>query len=273
MRAAVAVTVALAAAFAVAVVATAAPKALTFVFCAPGSPGSTDEAKPAMDAFAAALGDKAGVAIAATYEPTEDGGVARLRETGIGVVSLPFFLKHDKELGLHPRLGVIQKGRPALDKWVLVAQKGHAKTAESFDGYAIVSSAAFAPAFVRGAVAGEIGVLPASVKPTQAGAVMSSLRKAADGDKVAVLLDGTQAAALDTLPFAAKLDAIARSPAVPLAIVVTIDKVVTDKDWVGIQTALLGLKSTALDTITIDHFIPLDDAALGAARDFYARVK
>jgi hypothetical protein len=47
------------------------------VFCAPGAPGTTEEAQPAMDAFAAALAAKAGLPageLGATYAASEDAG-------------------------------------------------------------------------------------------------------------------------------------------------------------------------------------------------------
>ncbi|HEX8111769.1 MAG TPA: hypothetical protein VF516_28755, partial [Kofleriaceae bacterium] len=56
----------------------AAPPATTLMVCSPGSPGSTDEARPRMDAFAGALSTRAGTRIAATYEPAEDACVAQL---------------------------------------------------------------------------------------------------------------------------------------------------------------------------------------------------
>src|SRR5882757_6705211 len=98
----------------------AAPAAQTFVVCSPGSPGSTDEAQPRMDAFAAALSGKAAMPITVVYDPSDDGGVTRLTTAGLGLVSLPFFLQHEQALGLHPRLQVVAKGRPALDRWALV---------------------------------------------------------------------------------------------------------------------------------------------------------
>src|SRR5262245_53018184 len=79
----------------------ATPAMLTPVMCSPGSPGSTSEAEPRMNAFASALSAKTGTAITAVYEPTEEGGVKRLAGAQLGIVSLPFFLAHEKDLGLH----------------------------------------------------------------------------------------------------------------------------------------------------------------------------
>jgi hypothetical protein len=247
----------------------------TIVVCAPGSPGTTDEAQPAMNAFAAAAGAKAGVALAAIYEPTEQGGVARLKDAGLGIVSLPLFLAHEHELGLHARLVAVEKGRPALEQWSLIAQKGRIKDAESLAGFTIISNAAFAPAFIKGPVLGSFGALPASVKLVQSVAVLSALRKAANGEAVAVIADGPQTDALAKLPFGSKLDVVAHSAALPAGLVVTAGDHVPAKTWSSIETALLALGSdksatTALDGIQTSAFIPVDEKALETARRAYA---
>src|SRR4030042_6236940 len=87
----------------------AAPGRHLLVVSSPGSPGTTAEAQPTMDAFAAALAARAGMpatALGAVYDESEDSGVARLRakEAAIALVSLPFYLKHEKELGVRARL-------------------------------------------------------------------------------------------------------------------------------------------------------------------------
>src|SRR5512141_181508 len=139
------------------------------VFCAPGSPGTTEEAQGAMDAFAAAVAGRAGLpagALAATYAATEDAGVARLRapDAAIALVSLPFFLKHEKALALKAQLSPVLQGGAATERWALVAKKGKASSPAALDGFTILSSAGFAPAFVRGAALGGWGKLPASVR-------------------------------------------------------------------------------------------------------------
>src|SRR4051812_4011066 len=101
-----------------------APPAHTLIVCAPGSPGSTDEAQPRMDALAAAVSARAGTRIAARYEPSEDACVAQLASSALGLVSLPFFLAHERELGLVPRLQAVARGRPGLERWALVGGRG-----------------------------------------------------------------------------------------------------------------------------------------------------
>ena len=260
---------------AAAIAASAAPAKQVIVVCSPGSPGTTEDAQPTLDAFAAAVSAKAGIALAAVYDPTEPGGVARIKDAGLAIVSLPFLLAHEQALGLHPRLDAIQKGRPALERWVLVARKDRVKRADALAGFTIVSSAAFAPAFVRGVVLGTFGKLPANTKLVQSSAVLSALRRAANGDPVAVVLDGPQAASLSTLPFGDRLEVVARSPELPAGIVVTVGDRMPAKTWSGIEAALLGLARDraaveALAAIQIDRFAPLDDKALDQARKAYA---
>jgi ABC-type phosphate/phosphonate transport system substrate-binding protein len=247
------------------------------VVCSPGSPGSTEEAQPRMDAFAAALSAKTGAPVAAVYEPSAEAGAKRLEGAGVAIVSLPFFLEHEKQLGLHARLQVVQKGRPALERWALVTQKGRAAKAEALAGTTIVANTAFAPRFVAAAVH-EIGALPADVKLTQSTQVVSALRRAANGEAVAVLVDGPQEAALASLPFASKLEIVARSPAWPGHLVVTIDSRMPAKLWNPMQTALLGLASDrassgAMEGLQMDGFAAVDDGALTSARNAYASAR
>jgi hypothetical protein len=244
----------------------------TIVVTSPGSPGSTDDAQPRMDSFAAVLGSRAHSRIAVVYEPTDAEGARRLADSGIGIVSLPFFLAHEQELGLHARLQVVAKGRPALDTWALVAQKGKVTSAKDLAGFTIVTSVAFAPAFVRGDVLGGLGQLPASAQLVQSSAVLSALRRAAAGEPVAVVLDGAQQASLASLPFAGKLDVVTRSPAMPAALVVTIDRKLPAKDWAALEPALLGLgtaDAAVLAGIEVTKFERIDDKALAAARKAY----
>jgi hypothetical protein len=256
-----------------------APRA-TIVFCAPGSPGTTEEAQGAMDAFAAAVASKSGLApgaIAATYEASEEAGSARLRapDAAIAMVSLPFYLKYERALGLKAELQAVVQGGEATERWSLVAKKGKYPNAAALDGATILSSAGFAPAFVRGTALGGWGKLPASVKIVQSSAVLSALRRAAAGEPVAVLLDGAQAAALATLPFAADVEVVARSPALPAGVVATVERRIPAARWAKVGAALKALPSdpagqAALAGIRMSRFEPVDAKAVSAARAAYA---
>ncbi len=256
----------------------ASPGGPVLVVCSPGSPGTTAEAQPTMDAFSAALAAKAGVpALAAVYDEAEASGVARLRAKGaaLALVSLPFYLKHEKELALRARLQAVPKGRPEMERWALVAKKGRVTRPAELDGFTVASMAGFAPAFVRGPALGSFGPLPAGMRITQSGAVLSALRRAAAGEPVAVLLDGAQEAALASLPFASELEVVTRSPPLPAGVVAAVDARLPARSWQAIEAALQALHSdaagaAALDALQMTRFAALDEKALAGARKAYA---
>jgi len=258
--------------------ATEAPRA-RIVFCAPGAPGTTEEAQPAMDAFAAALAAKAGLPageLGATYAASEDVGRARLRaaDAALAIGSLPFFLKHEKSLALRAELQPVPQGRGGVERWSLVARKGRIETPASLDGFTILSAAGFSPGFVRGPALGSWGRLPASVRIVQSAAVLSALRRAAAGEQIAVLLDGAQEAALPTLPLASELEVVARSGPLPVGIVAVVDRRAPAR-WEKIRAALRELPSDpagsdALTGIRMSRFEPLDAKELSAAQRAYA---
>jgi hypothetical protein len=251
-----------------------------FVAVAPGYPGTTAEAQASMDSFAAALAARAGLpagSIAAAYFEKDRPGADRLQKPDavMGMVSLPFFLKEGEALHLEPRLAASQKGTGPTEVWALVARKGRVSGPASLDGWQVNSIAGYAPAFVTGGALAAWGRMPATVKVVQTTQVLSSLRKAAGGEDVAVLLDGAQAAALPTLPFAADLEVVARSAPLPTGIVVTVGKRLSPERWKAVEKALLGMAerpegAAALEAIRLQGFGPLDTATLAAARKAYA---
>jgi hypothetical protein len=256
----------------------AAPARPVLVVCSPGSPGTTAEAQPAMDAFAAAVGAKAGLpSLSAVYDESEAGGVERLtgKESALALVSLPFYLKHEQDLALRARLQAVPEGRAEMERWSLVAKKGRVTTPAALAGFKVVSTAAFAPAFVRGPALGGWGPLPASARIVQSGAVLSSLRRAAAGEPVAVLLDGAQGAALASLPFASDLEVVARSAPLPAGVLATVDARLPAKEWKAIEAALRALPedaagARALAAMQTTRFAPVDEKALAGARKTYA---
>jgi len=262
-----------------ALLANAAPAPITLVICAPGYPGTTKEAQPSMDTLAAAAAKAAGwepVRLAAEYHETEDAGVARLKEKlpMLAMVPLPFYLAHASALKLTARAQAVEKdGKPAVT-WTLVAKKGRVTSAASLSGFDIVSLAAYAPDFVRNVALAKWGKLPADVTFTPTGQVLSALRKAANGDNVAVLLDVAQAASLPTLPFAADLEVVATSPPLPGVLVCTVGSTVGPTASGQLTSGLLKLHQTpagvaALDAVRLAKFVALDGKALAAARASY----
>ncbi|MEW5738544.1 MAG: PhnD/SsuA/transferrin family substrate-binding protein [Myxococcota bacterium] len=249
----------------------------TLVFCAPGYPGTTEEAQPRMDEIAGALAELAGWPkdqFRATYFPQEKAGLARFAEADVvlALVPLPFFLQHEAALKLSPRLAIVQQGQAAMQSWTLVAKKGALKQATDLDGYSVFSTAGYSPDFVTKVALGGFGKVPATVKVTTGGQVLSALRKAAAGsEKLAVVLDAEQAAAVPTLPFASELEVVHVSAKVPVALVATLGDRLPAADWKAVGAAFTKLSSTergkvALEGVRLTGFVALDEPALAAAR-------
>ncbi len=256
-----------------------AAEPVAFVAVAPGYPGTTAEAQASMDAFAKALAAQAGLpagSITAAYFEKEQAGAERLQkpDAAFGMVSLPFFLEHADALKLEPRLAPSQKGTGPTETWALVAKKGRVTGPASLDGWQVNSIAGYAPAFVTGTALAGWGRMPATVKVVQSSQVLSGLRKAAAGENVAVLLDGTQAAALASLPFAADLEGVARSRPLPAGVVVTVGKKLPADRWKVLEKALRDLSgkpdgAAALEGIRLQGFAAIDASAVSTARKDY----
>jgi hypothetical protein len=223
----------------------AAASLATLVFCAPGYPGGAGDAQPLVDQFAtaaaAASGWPAGT-LAAVYDPTEEGGLAKLKQADavVAFVPYPFYVVHAAELHLKPLVQADVADVGPEQRWTLVAKSGRVTGPESTAGFKLLSVAGYAPDFVRhSALKG--WALPADVKIEATGQVLSALRRAAAGEAVAVLLDQTQAAALPTLPFAAELKAVTQSPPLPVAIVAVVGSRVTADRARTLQSGLLKM--------------------------------
>jgi ABC-type phosphate/phosphonate transport system substrate-binding protein len=232
-----------------------------------------------MDKLAAAVSTAAGwppARLAAEYHETEEGGVARLKAKtpALAMIPLPFYLVHQSELKLTARAQAVEKDGTPATTWTLVAKKGRVTSAESLAGFTIVSLAAYAPDFIRNVALAKWGSLPANVKFQATGQVLGALRKSANGDDVAVLLDASQAASLPTLPFAADLAVVATSPPLPAFLVCTVGSSVGPSDTKKLTGALLKLHETpegtsTLDAVRLSKFVPLDAKGLTAARESY----
>src|SRR2546423_9242303 len=123
--------------------------AITLVVCAPGYPGSSAEAQPAMDALARALGGAAHLPLQAVYDETAQGGLERLAapDAALLLAPLPFFLDHERDLALAPRMMAVPKeGGGPLQGWTLVTGKEHA---QDLEGDAVQSTAGYSPRFVH----------------------------------------------------------------------------------------------------------------------------
>ena len=227
----------------------------TLVFCAPGYPGGAGDAQPYVDQFASAAVTAAGWpagSLAAVYDPTEQGGLAKLAgsDAVLAFVPYPFFVEHAAQLHLTPLVQADVTEVGPEQRWSLVAKSGRITDAKSMAGYTILSVAGYAPDFVRHSALKD-WALPADVKIEQSGQVLSGLRRAAAGEPVAVLLDQTQAAALPSLPFAADLKVVTQSPELPVALIAVVGSRIEAGRARTLQAALLkmGHGSGSIDSL------------------------
>jgi hypothetical protein len=220
----------------------------TLVFCAPGYPGAAGDAQPFVDQFAKTAATTAGWSadsLAATYDPTDQGGLGKLRNADSVLTFVPyaFYVQYGAQLHLVPLAQADVADVGTQERWTLVGKAGGVSDAASMAGYTIVSVAGYAPEFVKH-VALQTWNLPGDVK-VESGQVLSALRRVIGGEKVVVLLDQTQSAALPTLPFAAQLKTLTQSAPVPVAIVSVVDARVPAARAKAFQAALLKLNSAA----------------------------
>jgi hypothetical protein len=227
----------------------------TLVFCAPGYPGAPGDAQPFVDKFAAAAAAAAGWpagSLAAVYDPTEQGGLAKLASADavLAFVPYPFFVEHGGALRLTPLAQADVAGTGTEQRWTLVAKAGTVTGPSSLAGYTLLSVAGYAPQCIRHSAL-EAWALPADVKIELTGQILSALRRVASGDKVAALLDQTQAAAMSTLPFATQLKTVMQSPQVPVALIVVVDSRLPAARSHAFQEGLLKLGHNAGNTDTL----------------------
>jgi len=227
----------------------------TLVFCAPGYPGGAGDAQPFVEQFASAAAANAGWpagSLAAVYDPTEQGGLAKLAGSDAVLAFVPyaFFFQHAAELHLTPLAQADVVGIGTQERWTLVAKAGAVKGPASLTGYTLLSVAGYAPDFVRRAAL-DAWPLPRDVKIEPTGQLLSALRRIAAGEHSVALLDQTQAAALPTLPFAAQLEAVRQSPPLPVAIVAVIAARLPAARARALQSGLLKMGHAAGDADTL----------------------
>jgi hypothetical protein len=221
----------------------------TLVFCAPGYPGGAGDAQPFVDQFAKATASSAGWSgtLAAVYDPTEQGGIAKLndKDSVLAFVPYAFFVQHGAALRLAPLAQADVVGVGTEERWTLVGKAGGSVTdAKSLSGYTILSVAGYAPEFVKHSALAA-WTLPSDVKIEATGQILSALRRVASGEPVVALLDQTQAASLTTLPFAAQLKSLVQSPPLPVALIAVVDARLPAPRAKMFQTALIKLNAAA----------------------------
>jgi hypothetical protein len=227
----------------------------TLVFCAPGYPGGSGDAQPFVDQFAKAAAASAGWksdSLAAIYDPSEQGGLAKLgdKDSVLAFVPYAFFVQHGAAFHLVPLVQADVAGVGTQERWTLVGASGGAVTGAALTGYTILSVAGYAPEFVTHAALAA-WTLPADVKIEATGQILSALRRVASGEPVVALLDQTQTAALSTLPFAAQIKTLAQSAPLPVAVIAVVEARLPEARAKALQTALIKMNSTNTDTLAL----------------------
>ncbi len=253
----------------------APPPHVTLVVCAPGYPGTTEQAQPSMDGFSRASERAAGWsegALVSIYFETAEAGIARLRESdaALALVPLPFLLQYGGDHALRPRLRVVEESG-SDEIWSLVAKRGQVSSSASLAGWEVTGMPGYSPGFVRGPVLGRWGALPAEARISFTSRPLSALRRAAAGEKIAVVLNHEQSAALPSLPFAAELEIVARSAPLPGTILCTVGDRLKGVATDALVKALLHLHerpegAEALRSLRMTRFEEGDAAALEALR-------
>jgi hypothetical protein len=227
----------------------------TLVFCAPGYPGGAGDAQPFVDQFAAATVASAGWpkgSLAALYDPTEQGGIAKLANADAALAFVPyaFWVQHQAQLHLTALAQADVVGVGTQERWSLIAKAGVVTAPASLSGFTILSVAGYAPDFVRHSALAA-WALPPGVQIEATGQILSALRRVAAGEQVVALLDQTQAAALPSLPFAAQLHVVLQSSPVPVAILALVDSRLPTARAQSLKAALLKMGHDSADADTL----------------------
>ncbi|HEU5180375.1 MAG TPA: hypothetical protein VFW45_06270 [Candidatus Polarisedimenticolia bacterium] len=252
----------------------AGPARITLVVCSPGSPGDTAQAQPTMDQLAGALAQTAGWpadSLAAVYFETSAGGGQRLEQgdAPAALVSLPFYYEYARALSLVPALEAVpESGAGAVYR--LVARSGALKSPATLADWEIVGGIGFSPDFVRREVLAGWGPIPDSARISFSARPLSALRRAASGEKIAVLLDPEQSAALPSLPFSSDLETVATSREFPGGIFCLVKGRLPEARAASLVDALRKLGSSetgkaALQAIRIREFRAIDLKRIPAA--------
>lgn len=260
-------------ALALAAPATQASDARLLVACAPGYPGTTAQAQPTMDDLAAGIARAAGWPegrLEAVYHEQEDEGVERLGDprAALALVPLAFYLKHGEALSLRPVLEVVETSG-AAQVWSLVAKAGAVTEPASLQGWELAGAPGYSPGFVRRVALAGWGEPPDDLHIRSSTRLLSSLRKAAKGEAVAVLLDRAQAESLAKLPFSAELETIHRSDEMPGSLLCVREGRLSAAESDALSAALTAMNDgdegrELLASIRVSRFVPVDAPRLEA---------
>ena len=226
------------------------------LFWAPGYPGDTEQAQDTMDRFAVTLSRAVGkkdTDISVVYHSDPEGGLAEFNGGAVDVamVSAPVYFEYGKRFALHPVMQAVRV-EPTTGRWTLVAGRDKIDGIGALSGWTLGSHAGFSTEFVHQVLA-DYGTLPTDTTILFQTRVRSALRSASKGEPIAVLLDGTQAAALDSLSFVDQLEVLHRSEPWPSNVVCFVGDRVDEsarKRWVD---ALRSLADTEEGKVILEE--------------------
>jgi len=250
----------------------------TLVACAPGFPGSTEEAQLTMNDLAALVreGVAAYPALAAVYHPQLEPGLDRLKleDAVAAIVPLPLYLTYREELGLEPIALMVNNSGPR-SRYSLVAAKGAALEPAALSGWTLAGIAGYAPEFVRGIALSQWGVVSGEAEIQFTKRPLSVLRRAARGESVAALLDAEQTDAMSSLPFADQLEIVTQSPELFAGFACNVRGRMDAQAAEALAQGFLALDRTEegvglLKTMGLKRFEPVPEEELAALEQAFA---
>lgn len=241
------------------------------VVCYPGGPVSEDEANKAMGAMLAVLerigGWPAGhfeSAFTSSADACE--GLLDQKAPPFAITSLGLFLSQESRLNLSPLAQPKMRGK-STEQFHLIAARGRYHTLDELKGARVGGTVFEETAFIRRIVfQGKIDPQKdLNLAPSRQ--AIRSLRALDRGELDAVMLNGQQFAALDSLPLKTPLESVYVSPAIPLMGLVANQTKATPEDQTRIKNALTGLCADVegkklCDLFGIEAFIPADLQAI-----------
>ena len=192
-----------------------------------------------------------------------DGGVRRQRksdlarlaapEAALAFVPYPFFVQHGAQLHLVPLAQADVPPAGVQQRWTLVLPKGHAAAARGTGRPDAHQHGGLRTGFCPRGPAQPRARCPPTTTITATGQVLSALRRAANGDPVAVLLDQEQAGATGQFAVRGEPAAVGTSAPVPVALIVVVAGRMPQARAQALQQALLHLSGTPQGAATLSR--------------------
>lgn len=244
----------------------------TLVYLA-GGPGDSNAADKPLRAFFSQWEQSAGLpagTLAGKYFPQKEQALGFVAEAQPSVFMLPAvtFLEFEKQWGLQA-IAQVALGGKTNEVLRIVGKKGGGDLA-ALKGKTIISNlfsdmkAAELVELDNGTALGKWMTIEYERSP------LASMRKVRDGSAAAVLLDESQWAGLEKLPFASELELVAKTKVVPrpvVAVTKAVDKVTAQKLKAGLIAAATSSDAKgSLQQFSVDGIVEPDEVVLAQSR-------